>query len=311
MPFETDASGNPLADVYTNAQRHRAAAHPVHHRRTAPSSQFDGCPDHLATATGADNPIVGPEGGLVRRRGLGRPVVLQQPDLHRGRRARRWSPACSRSERRHRTVTILRRRAATRGAVFVICGPRTMSAPQLAARPLLDRSPAERRRAAPARVVRSLAARAAAALRRSLGGAAVRGRPRPGRPRRRPAHHRRRRRGRPRGDRDVQGGARPRAQRRGARGPAPRLARQRGALPRGPRAAGRQGRPGHPRARDLQGAERGRQQRQAAAGRRRGAARVVRQPSRQVRRAGALRFRGGRARPATAPRPPCAPSSRR
>ena len=57
-------------------------------------------------------------------------------------------------------------------------------------------------------------------------------------------------------------------ERRGAGGAAPRLARQRGAVSRRPRAAGRQGRPGHPRARDLQGAERGRQQRQAAAGRR-------------------------------------------
>ena len=68
----------------------------------------------------------------------------------------------------------------------------------------------------------------------------------------------------------VQGRARPGAQRRGARGPAPRLARQRGALPRRPGAAGRQGRHGHPRARDLQGAERDRQQRQAAAARRQG-----------------------------------------
>jgi hypothetical protein len=58
VPFETDASGNPLADVYTNAQdttRLRIPCTTPH----SPSSQFDGCPDHLATATGAGNPIAG------------------------------------------------------------------------------------------------------------------------------------------------------------------------------------------------------------------------------------------------------------
>ena len=58
VPFETDANGNPLADVYTNAQdatRLRIPCTTPH----SPSSQFDGCPDHLATATGASNPIAG------------------------------------------------------------------------------------------------------------------------------------------------------------------------------------------------------------------------------------------------------------
>jgi hypothetical protein len=58
VPFETDASGNPLADVYTNANdasRLRIPCSTVH----SAASQFDGCPDHLATATGATNPIVG------------------------------------------------------------------------------------------------------------------------------------------------------------------------------------------------------------------------------------------------------------
>ena len=53
---------------------------------------------------------------------------------------------------------------------------------------------------------------------------------------------------------------RPRAQCRRALCAAPGVARQRGALSRRPRAAGRQGRHGDPRARDLQGAERGRRQ---------------------------------------------------
>jgi len=58
VPFETDASGNPLADVYTNAidtSRLRIPCTTVH----SADSQFDGCPDHLATASGATNPIVG------------------------------------------------------------------------------------------------------------------------------------------------------------------------------------------------------------------------------------------------------------
>jgi hypothetical protein len=58
VPFETDASGNPLADVYTNAQdrtRLRIPCTTAH----SPGNQFDGCPDHLATATGATNPILG------------------------------------------------------------------------------------------------------------------------------------------------------------------------------------------------------------------------------------------------------------
>ncbi|MEI9948829.1 MAG: hypothetical protein WDO74_07550 [Pseudomonadota bacterium] len=58
VPFETDASGNPLADVVTNANdttRLRIPCTVVH----SAGSQFDGCPDHLATASGATNPIVG------------------------------------------------------------------------------------------------------------------------------------------------------------------------------------------------------------------------------------------------------------
>jgi hypothetical protein len=58
VPFETDVSGNPLADVYTNAgdpARLRIPCTTVH----SAASQFDGCPDHLRAATGATNPING------------------------------------------------------------------------------------------------------------------------------------------------------------------------------------------------------------------------------------------------------------
>jgi len=50
VPFETDANGNPLADVYTNASdptRLRIPCSVTH----SGSSQFDGCPDHLQAAT--------------------------------------------------------------------------------------------------------------------------------------------------------------------------------------------------------------------------------------------------------------------
>lgn len=52
VPFETDANGNPLADVYTNANDTtmlRIACTVPH----SANSQFDGCPDHLATASGS------------------------------------------------------------------------------------------------------------------------------------------------------------------------------------------------------------------------------------------------------------------
>ena len=62
VPFETDADGNPLADVYTNAQDRTRLRIPCTISHSA-GSQFDGCPDHLATATsatsGAANPIAG------------------------------------------------------------------------------------------------------------------------------------------------------------------------------------------------------------------------------------------------------------
>ncbi|MEJ0037486.1 MAG: hypothetical protein WDO68_15650 [Gammaproteobacteria bacterium] len=57
VPSETDASGNPLADVYTNANdttRLAIKCTTVH----SAGNQFDGCPDHLPTATGA-SPIAG------------------------------------------------------------------------------------------------------------------------------------------------------------------------------------------------------------------------------------------------------------
>ena len=62
VPFETDASGNPLADLYTNANDTTKLRIPCLTLHSL-SSQFDGCPDHLATAsspsTGTANPIAG------------------------------------------------------------------------------------------------------------------------------------------------------------------------------------------------------------------------------------------------------------
>jgi hypothetical protein len=58
VPFETDPSGNPLADVYTNANDTSRLRIPCSVTPSAPDA-FDGCPPHMATATGASNPIAG------------------------------------------------------------------------------------------------------------------------------------------------------------------------------------------------------------------------------------------------------------
>jgi hypothetical protein len=62
LPFETDANGNPLSDLYTNANDTTKLRIPCTAAHSA-GSQFDGCPDHLATATspttGDPNPIAG------------------------------------------------------------------------------------------------------------------------------------------------------------------------------------------------------------------------------------------------------------
>ena len=57
VPFETDGSGNPLSDVYTNANDTTRLTIPCTTVHSA-DSQFDGCPDHLVAATGA-SPIAG------------------------------------------------------------------------------------------------------------------------------------------------------------------------------------------------------------------------------------------------------------
>jgi len=58
VPYETDANGNPLADVFTNAGTTKMLSIPC--SDTTGSTQFDKCPDHLATATsGSGSPIVG------------------------------------------------------------------------------------------------------------------------------------------------------------------------------------------------------------------------------------------------------------
>jgi len=58
VPFETDPSGNPLPDIFTNATDATMLRIPCTAVHSA-TSQFDGCPDHLATASGAGNPITG------------------------------------------------------------------------------------------------------------------------------------------------------------------------------------------------------------------------------------------------------------
>ena len=57
VPFETDADGNPLADLFTNANDTTKLSIPCTVVHSA-GNQFDGCPDHLATAAGA-SPIAG------------------------------------------------------------------------------------------------------------------------------------------------------------------------------------------------------------------------------------------------------------
>jgi hypothetical protein len=70
VPFETDASGNPLADVYTNADNRTRLRIPCTtvgtnvppNAGTFTGTNIDGCPNHLATATsaaGSVNPIAG------------------------------------------------------------------------------------------------------------------------------------------------------------------------------------------------------------------------------------------------------------
>jgi len=60
VPFETDASGNPLADVFTNAGDLTRLRIPC---TVVGTTEFDGCPSHLGVATsplsGTANPIAG------------------------------------------------------------------------------------------------------------------------------------------------------------------------------------------------------------------------------------------------------------
>lgn len=57
VPFETDASGNPLPDIFTNAVDQTMLRIPCTVAHSA-TSQFDGCPDHLAPAI-SPSPIAG------------------------------------------------------------------------------------------------------------------------------------------------------------------------------------------------------------------------------------------------------------
>ena len=100
VPFETDANGNPLADMWTNAASdpdgcrperrpttvpdERQPADSVHGRRHDRLRRLPGAPGRATTASKYVE---------LRRRGVGGPVVLQQPDLHRGQGLDASSPA--------------------------------------------------------------------------------------------------------------------------------------------------------------------------------------------------------------------------
>ena len=56
VPYETDANGNPLADVFTNAGTTKMLSIPC--SATTGTTQYDKCPDHMATAT-TGSPISG------------------------------------------------------------------------------------------------------------------------------------------------------------------------------------------------------------------------------------------------------------
>jgi hypothetical protein len=56
VPYETDANGNPLPDVFTNANDASMLRISC---TVAGATEFDGCPSHLKVATGASNPIAG------------------------------------------------------------------------------------------------------------------------------------------------------------------------------------------------------------------------------------------------------------
>ena len=141
VPFETDASGNPLADVYTNASDPTRLTHPVHHapqRRAASST--------AARTTWRRRPA--PARSRARRpsRSTSPPGRTSGSTATRSTSrstARRRSRASSKTERRRQTVTIL---SAPRGHArrrFCYLCPRIMSAPQLEARPLPDPRPPE------------------------------------------------------------------------------------------------------------------------------------------------------------------------
>lgn len=55
VPFETDAAGNPMTDIFTNANDATLLRIPC---TVVGTTQFDGCPAHMATATGT-SPIAG------------------------------------------------------------------------------------------------------------------------------------------------------------------------------------------------------------------------------------------------------------
>ena len=61
VPFETDANGNPLTDLWTNANDATKLRIPCTYTVPAPTvaTEFNSCPTHMVAATGTGNPILG------------------------------------------------------------------------------------------------------------------------------------------------------------------------------------------------------------------------------------------------------------
>ena len=133
VPFETDASGNPLSDLYTNSGDGSATA--LANLKIACTTAGSNLPANGDTYTGAaiqwlpQPPAAGqrPKDGGAGRGRLGRPVVLQQPNLGRGGwqgggGRRQVSPLDSQA-RPVESTGRAKRRARLRGAFFRLAVP--------------------------------------------------------------------------------------------------------------------------------------------------------------------------------------------
>ena len=154
----TNARGQPDAPAARRHPGERQPAHPVHDGRHERAGRRTCTRARRSTAARRTCRVDGQKYVALRRRGLGGPVVLQQPDLHRGRRARRWSPASSRRRNELTISTAPRGNARRLSAIDCHDAPCQRTAP--------DVQPSNVRPRPRRRVPAALAARAAAALRR-------------------------------------------------------------------------------------------------------------------------------------------------